>query len=739
MAGIIKKIQLGLLLGMILFMTCFMKANAETGELYGSMYDYNPSTQTMVLNGGYFTGVERFFSTTAYDFYSPFESFPEIRRIEFRNVTFGPDSCKGLCSAMSYLWQVEFYNCDTSRVTSMQQMFNNCPSLSSVVLNGIDSTSVSDFKRMFSYSTNLKQLDLSSLSISSWADTTDMLFRNELESITAPSRVDKSIVLGATFVDPNGNNHDVIDSSCAGKYLVRGTGNIGPALIGFANINGEAVVGQTLTTYVSSNNTATLKYQWMRDDDVITGATASSYVVQKADVGHYLYVVIRSTYQTGSITSHKVGKVVSSYIPTVEITLTTPVAGQAPSDAQVKEGSEYTITSTTWNPSDNVFASNTTYTATIVVSAKQGESFSANTDYMVNGKAIQPQNIASGFVTISVTFGKLEAAKYIVNARNSKATDADGNKIVQAAVGSMVIVIADAPEKGMVFDKWQVSGVNISNITSSTIRFAMPDADVSLLATYKKCDHSNSATKATCYASSVCSICGDVIPKLDHDYSNQWFYDAKGHWRVCRDCGTEEKVQEHVPGPAATENTPQVCKVCGYVIKPALSHKTHNLKKVAAKAETCTKNGNKEYYKCNECGKMFSDNKGTKEVTIKDVTIRASHTYSNKYSTDSEYHWKECSVCHEKSTKVKHTYDLIIDADCNECGYHRNVGAFRQMKFKDVKNNGWYKDYVQYVFNYGIMNGQSDTLFGTEANITREEFVQVLYGRKTECDIREYL
>lgn len=52
-----------------------------------------------------------------------------------------------------------------------------------------------------------------------------------------------------------------------------------------------------------------------------------------------------------------------------------------------------------------------------------------------------------------------------------------------------------------------------------------------------------------------------------------------------------------------------------------LCAKGHTLVKVAAKAATTTAAGNKEYWKCSVCGKLYSDSKGTKETTLAAVTI----------------------------------------------------------------------------------------------------------------------
>ena len=46
-----------------------------------------------------------------------------------------------------------------------------------------------------------------------------------------------------------------------------------------------------------------------------------------------------------------------------------------------------------------------------------------------------------------------------------------------------------------------------------------------------------------------------------------------------------------------------------------LPAKGHSLKHVAAKASTLLSTGNIEYWVCSDCGKLFADAQGTKQIT----------------------------------------------------------------------------------------------------------------------------
>ncbi len=82
------------------------------------------------------------------------------------------------------------------------------------------------------------------------------------------------------------------------------TTDVSSALTGTASISGNTIYGSTLTASLSStNNTGTLKYQWVRGTTDIASATSSTYVLAAADIGSQIKVKISSTEETGVITS----------------------------------------------------------------------------------------------------------------------------------------------------------------------------------------------------------------------------------------------------------------------------------------------------------------------------------------------------------------------------------------------------------------------------------------------------
>ena len=87
----------------------------------------------------------------------------------------------------------------------------------------------------------------------------------------------------------------------------------------------------------------------------------------------------------------------------------------------------------------------------------------------------------------------------------------------------------------------------------------------------------HSGGTATCQNKAVCSTCNKPYGDLgSHVPASTWSKDASGHWHACQtpNCNENLAFAAHTPGPAATEDAPQLCTVCSYELAPALEH-TH--------------------------------------------------------------------------------------------------------------------------------------------------------------------
>lgn len=87
---------------------------------------------------------------------------------------------------------------------------------------------------------------------------------------------------------------------------------------------------------------------------------------------------------------------------------------------------------------------------------------------------------------------------------------------------------------------------------------------------------------ATYYMSCVCGAKGtetfEIGDKDPDNHSgilnNDWKSNDSKHWKEYACCGVHAEEAAHTPGPAATEDAPQICTECGYELAPTLAH-TH--------------------------------------------------------------------------------------------------------------------------------------------------------------------
>ena len=217
---------------------------------------------------------------------------------------------------------------------------------------------------------------------------------------------------------------------------------------------------------------------------------------------------------------------------------------------------------------------------------------------------------------------------------------------------------------------------------------------------------------ATCTQKAKCDICGEEYGELaNHSLSKT---DAKEatctedgnieYW-TCSVChklfsdenGTNETTLEAVmikatghtltkteaKNPTCTEdgNTAYwTCSVCHKLFSDEngtnettleavmIKATGHTLTKTEAKDPTCTEDGNTAYWTCSVCNKLFSDENGTNETTLADVTIKAiGHTLTKTEAKDAtvtetgniEY-W-HCKDCGKYFADENGTNEIILD------------------------------------------------------------------------------
>ena len=168
-----------------------------------------------------------------------------------------------------------------------------------------------------------------------------------------------------------------------------------------------------------------------------------------------------------------------------------------------------------------------------------------------------------------------------------------------------------------------------------------------------------------------CTGCGKK-ETLPHGYSEGYGYDVNEHYRVCDGCGHTKDPAAHVPGPEATEDTPQLCTVCGRILKPAKNH-VHNF------AGILSMDQNGHWYGCDGCdeqnGLKFHvfDSDCDDSCDVCGYVRIPPHSFSPELTADEKGHWYPCTGCGEKKAYTAHTpgEEASIKAAqvCTVCGY----------------------------------------------------------------------
>ena len=150
----------------------------------------------------------------------------------------------------------------------------------------------------------------------------------------------------------------------------------------------------------------------------------------------------------------------------------------------------------------------------------------------------------------------------------------------------------------------------------------------------------------------------------------------------------------------------------------------HSLTAVAKKDATCTEKGNEAYWKCESCGKMFSDKNGNTEIysvpeiaakghSISDykVTKEADCTEKGEkfgkcdvcgltvteqipalghqtgaWQFDNLQHWKQCSRCGKSVEVGNHSF---TNGKCGVCNYDENAEVAADLIFEELDDGNW--------------------------------------------------
>lgn len=309
-------------------------------------------------------------------------------------------------------------------------------------------------------------------------------------------------------------------------------------------------------------------------------------------------------------------------------------------------------------------------------------------------------------------------------------------------------------------------------------------ATCAVTVTEKACEHTN-IVKGAEAKDATCSEAGNVEYWVCNDCGKK-FSDAEGA-NVIADVTIPALGHKSTGENVATCQHKAKCDVCGVEYGEVLAHK---LTKVAAKEPTCKDTGNTEYWVCDNCGTLFADAKGTKEVTLDDVTLPVdenAHDYEwvseSEGAIDSKIYVNtyKCTVCdavaydayvlfsvdmkvlkdenskREVPKNVAFTVDVVNEEDTTPArfvtdggdeemegswthlcgGFHatpeaaiaqlkQELSVSKTMKQTTAKKSGWTLDDSEYVVSF-VFDENDDTAYTLDIKKNGEDADSVIF------------
>ena len=247
--------------------------------------------------------------------------------------------------------------------------------------------------------------------------------------------------------------------------------------------------------------------------------------------------------------------------------------------------------------------------------------------------------------------------------------------------------------------------------------------------------------------------------KHTHDWSVWTSNDDGTHSRRCT-CNAVET--EKCSGGTATCTAKAKCADCGAEYGDTNpNHHGDKLKHVVAKDATTREEGNIEYWHCKACGKYFSDNAATKEITQAETVIPKRQSSGSNYSyytikatagaggsispsgnvsvregrdqtftitPDQGYTVSDVKIDGESIGAVKsYTFENVRRTHTIEVIFMKANGNPQTSVFVDVATGSYYEDAVDWAVENGITQGTDDTHFSPDGICTRAQAVTFLW------------
>ena len=190
---------------------------------------------------------------------------------------------------------------------------------------------------------------------------------------------------------------------------------------------------------------------------------------------------------------------------------------------------------------------------------------------------------------------------------------------------------------------------------------------------------------ATCTSGQTCTVCGGTSNPLGHAWSSNWISDENNHWHKCNACAETTDVGEHIWNSGVITTSPTcttagektyTCSACERKKTEVISATGHDLKAIEKKEASCTEDGYEAYWRCQTCGKIFSDEAGTAEIGNPTAIKATGHNLEKVEKKDAgctedgyETYWK-CNTCKKLFSDEAGTVEISNPTEIKATGHN---------------------------------------------------------------------
>ncbi len=276
--------------------------------------------------------------------------------------------------------------------------------------------------------------------------------------VLAQAQVGKAITVTASYTDLLGHAESVASSATAG------VANINDAPTGSVTISGTAATGQTLTaanTLADADGLGTISYQWYAAGTVISGATASTYLLTTAETNKI--ITVKANYTDGygtaeSVASAATAPVFTNSAPTGTVAITgTPTQGQTltESHATLADADGLGAIALQWYADNTAITGATSNTFTLTES-EVGKAITVKASY-TDGHST-PESVTSSPTGAVVNVNDNPTGSVTVTG-----TATQGQTLTESHA-----TLADADGLGTISLQWYADSTAITGATAST-------------------------------------------------------------------------------------------------------------------------------------------------------------------------------------------------------------------------------------------------------------------------------